>query len=170
MFQLQVDNKERRGGSRGSKYSGCCLVHDVETANQHHDPDSTLYLSSVRNMHGRHKGQGKHDMPPLLLNGRFSPDLNYCRSIFLHFRQLSVCPFSSLVHVHATFFCLLMKSPGLRRGIVCFNSCCCGLSGPAAEPTGLMTGTWTSTSTARTSTPAGKAVESLSHAVSKTRQ
>lgn len=56
------------------------------------------------------------------------------------------------------------------RGMTSFNSCCCDLSGPAVELTDLMTGTWTSTSTARTSTPAESAAESLSHAVSKTRQ
>lgn len=73
------------------------------------------------------------------------------------------------MHIHATLFSLLLKSHGSWGAeAVSFNSCFCALSGSAVELTGLTTGTWTSTSTARSSTPVGRAAGSPSHAVWKT--
>lgn len=97
------------------------------------------------------------------------PDVKYHRNIY--FALLSAVSVSFLMfYAHSCRIFLFIDGNWFMRGIASFNLCCCDLSGPAVELTDLMTGTWTSTLTARTSTPAESAVESLSHAVSKIRQ
>lgn len=97
------------------------------------------------------------------------PDVKYYKNIY--FALMSAVSVSSLIFgAHPCHIFLFIDENWFIRAIASFNSRCCYLSGPAVELTDLMTGTWTSISTARTSTPAESAAESLSHAVSKTRQ
>lgn len=96
------------------------------------------------------------------------PDVKYYRNIYFAFLSAAHVSFLEF-GAHSCHIFLFIENFFIR-GVASFKSCCCDLSGPAAELTDQMTGTWTSTSTARTSTPAESAVESLSHAVSKIQQ
>lgn len=157
-----------------SKHSGCWLVCDVEPANQHHDIDSMLWLSSVRNIQERHKRDKENKIfhccqAWTISVNKLLPDVKYYRNIYFALLSAASVPFLKF-SAHLCHIFLFIDENWFMRVIASFNSCCCDLSGPAVELTDLMTGTWTSTLTARTSTPAESAVESLSHAVSKTRQ